>query len=77
MFKQFKRKQSRQDRPVELTLKVDTLIQQTEQLYGSQDFVIRAIDEAYAHVFSSTIKNPEHHGQSLLESRFNALVDTV
>lgn len=42
MFKQFKRKQSRQDRPVELTLKVDTLIQQTEQLYGSQDFVIRA-----------------------------------
>ena len=42
MFKQFKRKQSQQDQTVDLKLKIDTLIRQTEQLFGSQDFIIRA-----------------------------------
>jgi len=42
MFKQFKRKQSQQEKPTCLQLKTATLISQTEKLFGSQEFIIRA-----------------------------------
>ncbi|HNX92395.1 MAG TPA: Lon family ATP-dependent protease [Syntrophomonas sp.] len=42
MFKQFKRKRSQPEQPTSLELKTATLISQAEELYGSQEFIIRA-----------------------------------
>lgn len=42
MFKQIKRKQSQQGKPTRQKTKTANLISQTEKLYGSQEFIIRA-----------------------------------
>lgn len=42
IFKQFRRKQSQPQQPDQLKWKIASLISQTEKLFGSQEFIIRA-----------------------------------